>query len=151
MLLIQTIIRHHQVEGNRTSVLSTLTLYIVMATAFETLTNKSTNQHFFCSDIFSSASINLPANPRRRYAGAQVTAVTWPCQFSPFPEEILRDNRTKFDYLNKYPKDMKVDRHCQVAPNNNLPSALPIMYPIKSPPGDSATRKYSGHLAKYCK
>ena len=73
-----------------------------MATAFETLTNKSTNQHFFCSDIFSSASINLPANPRRRYAGAQVTAVTWPCQFSPFPEEILRDNRTKFDNLHQY-------------------------------------------------
>ena len=33
----------------------------------------------------------------------------------------------------------------------SLPSALPIIYPIRSPPGDSATRKYSGHLAKYCK
>ena len=63
------------------------TLYIVIATVLETRTNRSTNQQSFCSDIFSSASISLPASPRRRWDGAHVTAVTWPCQFSLLPRK----------------------------------------------------------------
>ena len=40
------------------------------------------------SDFCSKSSMKCCAMPSRRYAGSTVTAVTWPCQFSPFPSAL---------------------------------------------------------------
>ncbi len=58
-----------------------------MATTLLTLTKRSTKKHLLASEMSSSAAISLRARPRRRCIGEQVTAVTWPCQLSWWPEE----------------------------------------------------------------
>ncbi len=55
-------------------------LYRPVAVALPSLTNRSTNQAFCSSHPRSKACVNSLASPNRRYCGATLNAVTWPCQ-----------------------------------------------------------------------
>lgn len=54
----------------------------------------------YCSEICSRLFISFPANPRRRNSGATVSAVTWPCHFSPPPSAFpMTEISAKKDFL----------------------------------------------------
>lgn len=95
---------------------------MVMALSLDGRTNRSTKKPAYtCSDTFSKKSMSICATPRRRYWGATVTAVTWPCSVGGSPGRGRRA----------------------------LPSALPSTYPMSvSVCAAQAVSIMSGHCAR---